>query len=151
MRRLIFEECTECTDEMARTPGQRCRNHRECAARPDARTAADIGVGWAIFVRSMADYRRPWPPFGGRCAAIARRLVAWLAPANELRRDELARICWWRAGIRWEWIAVRDRDRPAEPPARQELIYPLPGYDGLCIRFRPRRNPYARMELARRW
>jgi hypothetical protein len=99
-----------------------------------------VGIGWAIFVRGQVDARRAWPDFEGRCAAIARRLVAWLAD-DDMRREELAQICWWRAGIRWEFIVTKARDRPWETPNGKGVLYPIPGYDGLCVQFRPRTRP----------
>jgi len=60
--------------------------------------AAEIGAAWAVFVRGQVDVRKTWPPFSGRAAAIALRLVAELAV--EPRRGELARICHWRAGLK---------------------------------------------------
>lgn len=73
--------------------------------------AAEIGAAWPVFVRGPMDVRKPWPPFSGRAAVIARRLVTVLA--DEPRRSELARICHWRAGLKWEAVErPRIRDRP---------------------------------------
>jgi hypothetical protein len=44
-----------------------------------------------VFVRGQVDVRKPWPPFGGRVAAMALRLVTELAV--EPRHGEFARIC----------------------------------------------------------
>jgi len=105
--RRNLERCAECT------PAARCVNHQACATRRDASLASEIGAAWAVFVRGQVDVRQPWPPFSGRAAAIALRLVAALAP--EPRRSELARICHWRAGLKWEALErPRIRDRPYE-------------------------------------
>ncbi|MGH9884652.1 MAG: hypothetical protein ACREBE_03940 [bacterium] len=130
MRRQL-ERCGDCA------PGRQCANHLACAAERDAALAAEIGVAWAIFVRGQLDVRRPWPPFTGRAAAIAPRLVAGLAP--EPRRRELARICHWRAGLRWESLErPRLRDRPYEAPDGSGVLFQLPG--ALRIQFRTRRG-----------
>jgi hypothetical protein len=136
----VTELCDDCSLVRKTTPGQLCRNHLACTRDPVARTAADVGIGWAIFVRGQVDARRAWPDFEGRCAAIARRLVGWLADDGK-RREELAQICWWRAGIRWEFIVTKGRDRPWETPSGKGVLYPIPGYDGLCVQFRPRTRP----------
>ena len=63
------------------------------------------------FDTRLTSASQPWPPFGGRAAEIAIRLVAGLAIA-EPRRGEFARICHWRAGLRWESLeqpSLRDR------------------------------------------
>src|SRR6185295_14777352 len=97
----------------------------------------EIGAAWATFVRGQLDARRPWPAFAGRAAAIARRLVAGLAA--EPRRSELARICHWRAGLKWEALErPRIRDRPYEAGAGGGTVYQLPG--ALQIHFRTRRR-----------
>lgn len=89
-----------------------------------------------MFVRGQLDIRRPWPPFAGRVAAIALRLVQGLA--NEPRRGELARICHWRAGLRWESLELlRIRDQPFEAPNGSGVMYQLPG--ALRVQFRTRR------------
>jgi hypothetical protein len=70
-------------------------------------------------------------------AAIARRLVAGLVP--EPRRSELARICHWRAGLRWESLErPRLRDRPYEAPDGEGAVFQLSG--ALRIQFRTRRS-----------
>src|SRR5258706_512773 len=110
MRRAA-ERCGDCA------PGRLCPGHLACATQPDAALAAAIGVGGATFVRHQIDVRRPWPPFGGRAAEIAFRLVGGLA-TDATRRGELARVCHWRAGLRWESLeAPRIRDRPYEEPS----------------------------------
>jgi hypothetical protein len=91
----------------------------------------------AAFVWGQVDIRRPWPAFGGRCAAIATRLVAWLARSDE-RRDELGRICCWRAGIRWDALLAKIRDQPYRTPEGEGVSYPLPRCEPVVIRFRPR-------------
>jgi hypothetical protein len=101
--------------------------------------AAEIGIGWAMFVRQQVDVRKPWPPFTGRAAEIAIRLVGAIAAASP-RRDELAQVCHWRAGLRWESLELpRIRDRPYETPSGGGVIYPLPG-GTLCVHFRTRRT-----------
>jgi hypothetical protein len=83
-------------------------------------------------------HQAPWPPFAGRAAEIASRLVAALA--GEPRRTELARVCHWRAGLRWESLELpRIRDRPYEEPTGEGVIYRLPG-GALCVHFRTRRT-----------
>jgi hypothetical protein len=90
-----------------------------------------------MFVPGQLDVRRPWPPFNGRAAAIALRLVEGLAP--EPRRGELARICHGRAGLRWESLELpRIRDRPYETPSGAGVLVQLPG--ALRIQFRTRRS-----------
>jgi hypothetical protein len=69
-----------------------------------------------LFVRRQIDIRRPWPPFAGRAAAIALRLVEGIG-GSEQRRSDLARIAHWRAGLKWEALELaRIRDRPYEAP-----------------------------------
>jgi hypothetical protein len=129
--RRRLERCGDCAH------GQQCANHLACATQRDATLAAEIGAAWAMFVRGQLDARRPWPPFAGRAAAIALRLVAGLAP--EPRRSELARICHWRAGLRWESLErPRLRDRPYEAPDGNGAVFHLPG--ALRIQFRTRRS-----------
>jgi hypothetical protein len=129
MRRAV-ERCGDCA------PGKQCSYHLACATQRDAALAAEIGAAWAVFVRGQLDVRRPWPPFSGRAAAIALRLVEGLAA--EPRRGELARICHWRAGLRWESLELpRIRDRPYEAPGGEGVLAQLPG--ALRIQFRPRR------------
>jgi hypothetical protein len=134
------ERCGDCS------PAQQCANHAACATQRDARLAAEIGAGWAVFVRGQVALRQPWPDFQGRCAAIALRLVEGLAD-NENRCLELARICWWCAGLRWEALEVgRSRDRPYETPDGRGQIYPLRG--ALWVHFRTRRGRPARVTTA---
>lgn len=129
--RRRLERCGDCA------PDRQCANHLACATERDAALAAGIGAAWALFVRGQLDARRPWPAFGGRAAAIALRLVAGLAP--EPRRSELARICHWRAGLRWESLErPRLRDRPYEAPDGSGVLVQLPG--ALRIQFRTRRR-----------
>jgi hypothetical protein len=129
--RRAVERCGECAH------GGQCANHRACATQRDAALAAEIGAAWAVFVRRQLDIRRPWPPFTGRAAAIALRLVEALAA--EPRRSELAQICHWRAGLRWESLELpRIRDRPYEAPDGGGVVYQLPG--ALRIQFRTRRT-----------
>lgn len=130
MRRQV-ERCGDCA------PGKQCANHQACATQRDAALAAEIGAAWAVFVRGQLDIRKPWPPFSGRAAAIALRLVEALA--TEPRRGELARICHWRAGLRWECLELpRIRDRPYEPGDGRGVVVQLAG-SALSIRFRTRR------------
>jgi hypothetical protein len=85
----------------------------------------------------QVDVRQPWPPFSGRAAAIALRLVAGLAP--EPRRSDLARICHWRAGLKWEALErPQSRDRPYEAGDGKGVLCELPG--ALRIHFRTRRR-----------
>jgi hypothetical protein len=127
------ERCGDCA------PGHQCPGHLACATQPDAALAAEIGVGWATFVRQQVDVRKPWPPFSGRAAEIAIRLVGGIA-RRDPRRGELARICHWRAGLRWESIELpRIRDRPYAEPTGGGVLYPLPG-GVLCVHFRTRRT-----------
>jgi len=129
MRRAV-ERCGDCA------PGKLCSCHVACSTQRDAALAAEIGAAWAVFVRGQLDVRRPWPPFSGRAAAIALRLVEGFA--TEPRRDELARICHWRAGLRWESLELpRIRDRPYEAPGGGGVLAQLPG--ALRIQFRTRR------------
>jgi hypothetical protein len=110
--RRQLERCGDCT------PAARCANHQECATQRDAALASEIGAAWGVFVRGQMDVRKPWPPFAGRAAAIALRLVAGLAA--EPRRGELARIFHWRAGIRWEALELpRSRDHEQGDRARE--------------------------------
>lgn len=102
--------------------------------------AASIGIGWACYLWVLTDYRGGWPTFGDRGAAIARRLVSWLAQRNdEGRRGELATICNWRASIRWQALQTSARARSLEP-MRDERVdrveYAVPGSSAV-IRFRP--------------
>jgi hypothetical protein len=129
MRRAV-ERCSDCA------PGQPYPNHLACATQHYAALASEIGAASASFVRSQVDVRRPWPPFSGRTAAIATRLVEVLA-GTEQRRAELARIAHWRAGLRWECLELpRIRDRPYEARDGGAALYRLPG--ALCIHFRTR-------------
>jgi hypothetical protein len=133
-------------DVLDRDQQRQCANHLACATQRDASLAAEIGAGWAVFVRGQIALRKPWPAFQGRCAAIALRLVAGLAD-NDERRLDLARICWWRAGLRWEALeSGRSRDRPYETPDGRGLIYPLGG--ALCVHFRTRRARAVRFTAA---
>ena len=84
-----MRRASECCGDCA--PGQLCPGHLACATHPDAALAAEIGIGWAVFVRHQVDVRQPWPPFRGRTADIAIRLAGGLA-ISEPRRSELARI-----------------------------------------------------------
>ncbi len=62
--------------------------------------------------------------------------LAYVAP----RRGELARICHWRAGLRWEFLELpRIRDRPYQEPSGGGVIYPL-STGALCVHFRARRT-----------
>jgi hypothetical protein len=132
MRRQV-ERCGDCAH------GQQCANHLASTTQRDAALAAEIGAAWAVFVRGQLDIRKPWPPYTGRAAGIALRLVEGLA--GEPRRTELARICHWRAGLRWESLELpRIRDRPYEPGDGKGAIVELPG-SALSIRFRTRRAP----------
>jgi len=97
--RRAVERCGDCSH------GKQCDNHRACVTQPDAALASAIGAAWAVFVRGQVDVRKPWPPYGGRAEAIALRLVAWLAA--DPRRSELARICHWRAGLKWRRSSCR--------------------------------------------
>jgi len=134
----IVERCDGCRG------GKRCRWHAECVAHLDARTASDIGAGWARFVWHAIDLRRPWPPCTGRCADIATRLVGWLTE-DEARRKQLAEICSWRAGLQWEALQSGSRDWPYRQPSGEATEYALPGREHVVIRFRPR----AAISLAR--
>jgi len=71
----------------------------------------------------------------------SRCLVAALAA--EPRRRELARICHWRAGLKWETLErPRIRDRPYEAPDGRGAVYELPG--ALRVHFRTRRRNAAK-------
>jgi len=132
--RRKLERCGDCA------PAGRCAHHQACVTQPDAALAAEIGAAWAVFVRGQVDVRKPWPPFSGRVAMIALRLVAGLAA--EPRRSELARICHWRAGLKWEALErPRIRDRPYEAPDGQGVVYELSG--ALRVHFRTRRRAAA--------
>jgi hypothetical protein len=65
---------------------------------------------------------------------------------------ELAQICHWRAGLRWESLELpRIRDRPYETPDGAVVLYELAG--ALRIQFRTRRADRIRaqsMSSARR-
>lgn len=136
MRRLV-ERCGDCA------PGRQCANHIACATDRNAALAAEIGIGWATFVRGQVSVRKPWPPFTGRTVEIATRLVSALG-ADADRRAHLARICWWRAGLRWEALELpRLRDRPFESPDGRGEIYRLPGNESLYVHFRTRRTDAA--------
>jgi hypothetical protein len=128
--RRRLERCGDCK------PGEQCAHHQACATQPDAALASEIGAAWAVFVRRQVDVRKPWPPFAGRAAAIALRLVSGLAA--EPRRGELARICHWRAGLKWEALELpRIRDRPYESRDGGGIVHQLPG--ALRVEFRTRR------------
>jgi len=137
--RTQTERCGDCS------PRGPCANYLACRTHRDAAIAADIGVGWARFVWREVDVRQPWPAYRGRCAAIAERLVAWLAE-TEARRGELARICSWRAAISWSTLLERIRDRPYREPDGEGLLYQLPGQ----LQFRPRRRRGERRSAGRR-
>lgn len=131
MRRAV-ERCGDCSH------GRQCDHHQACATQPDAALASAIGAAWAVFVRSQIDVRQPWPAYEGRAEEIALRLVQGLAP--EPRRSELARICHWRAGLRWESLELpRIRDRPFEQREGGSEIVELPG-SALMVRFRTLRR-----------
>jgi len=130
--RRAVERCGDCSH------ARQCDNHRACVTQPDAALASAIGAAWAVFVRGQVDVRKPWPPYEGRAEAIALRLVAGLAA--EPRRSELARICYWRAGLRWEALELpRIRDRPYEAGSGGGEVVELPG-SALSIRFRTLRR-----------
>ena len=131
--RRFVEKCGECS------PRSQCANHLACAKHADAKLAAAIGIGWAEFVKGARDIRKPWPDFKSDCKAIAVRLVYDLALTDE-RRAELARICWWRAGLRWEALKERHRDRPYQQPDGRGAIYALPGSGTLFVHFRTRQS-----------
>lgn len=131
--RWLDERCGDCS------PRQQRAHHLACATQADARLAADIGVGWAHFVKGERDIRRPWPDFTRDCKAIAYRLVYRLALSDE-RRAELALICWWRAGLRWEALKEHHRDRPYQEPDGRGEVYALPGPGALYVHFRTRKN-----------
>lgn len=138
----MTERCGDCA------PGKQCPNHLACATQHDAALAAEIGAAWAVFVRRQIDIRRPWPPFAGRAAAIALRLVEGLG-GSEQRRSELARIAHWRAGLKWEALELpRIRDRPYEAPDGEGVLVQLAG--ALRIQFRTRRTQRARSPTATR-
>jgi len=127
------ERCTECA------PGWPCPEHQACATQPDAAIASEIGAAWARFVRAQVDVRLPWPPFAGRAGEIAFRLVGGIE-ATDRRRNELARICHWRAGLVWESLERPTvRDRPYEAPAGGRAVFRLPG-GALTVHFRTRRT-----------
>lgn len=129
------DRCSDC--ERADRPP--CANHRACKSQHDARLAADVGIGWAMFVRGqIPTIRKPWPDFTGRCAEIALWLVEWLSD-SAARRAELARICWWRAGMRWDALHHRIRDRPGEFPTGRDQTHDLLGHSLVKIHFRTRR------------
>jgi hypothetical protein len=143
MRRAI-ERCGECA------PGKQCPYHFACANQSDAALASQIGAAWARFVRGQIDIRRPWPPFGERCAAIALRLVEALATTSD-RRAELARIAHWRAGLVWESLQLpRLRDRPYEPPGGSGTIVELSAALRIHFRTRLRTALHARRAPPRR-
>lgn len=130
MRRNV-ERCGECK------PAARCANHEACATQLDAALASEIGAAWARFTRGQLDARKRWPPFEGRVAEIAVRLVTGLAKGP--RVHELARICHWRAGLVWDAIArPGSRDRPYYVSQGGDVVFPLLG--ALQIRFRTRRR-----------
>jgi hypothetical protein len=83
------------------------------------------------------DVRLPWPDFTGRCREISQRLVGWLA-RDDTRRNELAHLCWWCAGLRWEFVVDRRRDAPWEFPAGGGEVIAVQGYEPVRIEFRPR-------------
>jgi hypothetical protein len=123
------ERCTDCG------PRGRCRRHQACLDHRDAWLAAELGCAWADRVWRQVDLRRPWPTFDGPCAAIATRLVAWLTKDVALaRRRELAEICSWRAGIRWEALQAGSRDRPYRTPSARTHDHALPGHAHVVLR-----------------
>lgn len=125
------ERCTSCA------PGGLCRRHQACLDHRDAWLAAELGCAWATRVWHGLDVRRPWPLFEGRCAETATRLVAWLTKDVALaRRRELAELCSWRAGIRWEALQSGSRDRPYRASSTQGLEYGVRGHEHVVIRFR---------------
>jgi len=118
--RRAVERCGDCAH------GQQCAHHLACATQRDAALAAEIGAAWAVFVRGQIDIRKPWIPYSGRAAAIALRLVEGLAA--EPHRSEIARICHWRAGLRWESLELpRIRERPYEPGSGEGRSSSWPG------------------------
>lgn len=125
------ERCTDCG------PRGRCRRHQACLDHRDAWLAAELGCAWAGRVWRRVDVRRPWPTFDGPCAAIATRLVAWLTKDVALaRRRELAEICSWRAGIRWEALQGGGRDLPYRAPSQRAFEHAMPGHEHVVIRAR---------------
>jgi hypothetical protein len=76
------------------------------------------------FVWGQVSIRRPWPTFDGRCAAIATRLVAWLAAADD-RRDELGQILQLASGDPLGRVDVEDPGPPVRGPRWQRRDLPF--------------------------
>ncbi len=63
-------------------------------------TAACRGTYWAVAVLERVHDRRPWPPYDGRCRAIALSKIDDLTRDTTLRED-LARVAHSWAARRW--------------------------------------------------
>jgi hypothetical protein len=113
--RRKLERCGDCT------PAARCANHQACATQRDAALAAEIGEAWAVFVRGQVDVRKPWPPFSGRAAAIASRLVTGLA--DEPCRSQLALIDVTLLLRRPQVIGGRDSRNPSAVSSKHRKPY----------------------------
>jgi hypothetical protein len=73
-------------------------------------TAALRGRLWAQRVAQLVPVDRPWPPYEGRCAELARKQVAGIC-SDDGRIEALARACHARAAEAWEQIrATAGRD-----------------------------------------
>jgi len=68
-------------------------------------TAWVRGRNWAGRVAAKVGTAKPWPPYEGRAAAIARERVADLEPGGDERiLDALARACHTAAAKRWNQL-----------------------------------------------
>jgi len=72
-------------------------------------TARARGYAWADRVAATRPelLGQPWPPFEGRCAEIARRLVGDEGSDDAELHETLARACWEDAARRWERLRNR--------------------------------------------
>jgi hypothetical protein len=66
--------------------------------------ARDRGGQWAKRVAAQVGTERDWPPYEGKAADIARRLVSTI-DRDEGVREELARLC--HAHAAWWWERLR--------------------------------------------
>jgi hypothetical protein len=101
----------ECTCD-GRSP--RCQACIDRALYYLGSTAHVRGEDWARRVAAAGHADKPWPPFEGKAAEIARRLVRDLDRDDEATREALARRC--HAGAVREW--ERMLFGPARPGAR---------------------------------
>jgi hypothetical protein len=76
-------------------------------------TAWCRGEVWAKRVALQVTTDQPWPPFEGRCAALAREKVRDLERHDERIHEVLARECHAFAGRTWAKIRGATQGDPA--------------------------------------